>query len=140
MRGVTAADVAAVAAPDAYNKLISRKQFSGQWHYGVATFLPGEPAPYVYQITYHDGNDQELMILSTVRRNAVRSWQDIPAFVREAQTLSPGAAVLLEGFALLLGRQVGSRGDRRPHLPHCLHPAPPASISPPDHFSIAPAC
>jgi hypothetical protein len=59
----------------------------------VATFLPGEPAPYVYQITYHDGNDQELMILSTVRRNAVRSWQDIPAFVREAQTLSLGAAV-----------------------------------------------
>ena len=47
----------------------------------MATFLPGEPAPYVYQITYHDGDDQELMMPSTVRRAAVRSWQDIPANV-----------------------------------------------------------
>jgi hypothetical protein len=70
-----------VAAPAAYNKLIIRKQFSCQWYYGVATFLPGEPAPYVYQITYHDGDDQELMMPSTVHRAAVRSWQDIPTNV-----------------------------------------------------------
>jgi hypothetical protein len=50
MRGVAAADAAAVAAPAAYNKLIIRKQFSGQWYYGVATF-PYKPVPYVYQIT-----------------------------------------------------------------------------------------
>jgi hypothetical protein len=81
MRGLNATDsiAAAAVAPDAYNKLIIRKRFSGQWYYGVATFLPGEPAPYVYQITYHDGDDQELMMPSTVQKSAVRSWQDVPA-------------------------------------------------------------